>query len=130
MSGIDLIRRRAIMAAGGEVQDADLAGKQEDEGVSPAYGLTMPLLTTSSGEKFGKSAGNAVWLDESLTPAFEFYQVRFLRSHYLQQSPDGSHLLVLSTPHGRRSDPFPQILHFRPAVRALGTDRRASSEFC
>ena len=24
-----------------------------------AYGLTVPLLTTSSGEKFGKSAGNA-----------------------------------------------------------------------
>ena len=30
-----------------------------------AYGITFPLLTTSSGEKFGKSAGNAVWLDPS-----------------------------------------------------------------
>lgn len=40
----------------------------------PAYGLTMPLLTTASGEKFGKSAGNAVWLDPSLTTPLEFYQ--------------------------------------------------------
>lgn len=40
----------------------------------PAYGLTVPLLTTPSGEKFGKSAGNAVWLDERLTSPFELYQ--------------------------------------------------------
>ncbi|KZT28985.1 tyrosyl-tRNA synthetase [Neolentinus lepideus HHB14362 ss-1] len=36
--------------------------------------ITTPLFTTSSGEKFGKSAGNAVWLDESLTSPFDFYQ--------------------------------------------------------
>lgn len=40
----------------------------------PAYGLTVPLLTTASGAKFGKSAGNAVWLDETLTTPFELYQ--------------------------------------------------------
>lgn len=40
-----------------------------------AFGLTIPLLTTSSGEKFGKSAGNAVWLDERMTSVFDFYQV-------------------------------------------------------
>ncbi|KZO98910.1 hypothetical protein CALVIDRAFT_596509 [Calocera viscosa TUFC12733] len=43
-----------------------------------AYGLTIPLLTTSNGEKFGKSAGNAVWLKEENTPVFDFYQF-FLR---------------------------------------------------
>jgi len=31
------------------------------------HGLTVPLLTTPSGEKFGKSAGNAIWLDASKT---------------------------------------------------------------
>ncbi|KAF7782578.1 hypothetical protein Agabi119p4_1954 [Agaricus bisporus var. burnettii] len=41
---------------------------------SSAYGLTTPLLTTSSGEKFGKSAGNAVWLNPNLTSVFDFYQ--------------------------------------------------------
>ncbi|KAJ1643025.1 tyrosyl-tRNA synthetase, partial [Coemansia asiatica] len=39
-----------------------------------AFGLTIPLLTTSSGEKFGKSAGNAIWLDENKTSAFDIYQ--------------------------------------------------------
>lgn len=39
-----------------------------------AYGLTTKLLTTSSGEKFGKSEGNAVWLDPKKTSPFEFYQ--------------------------------------------------------
>lgn len=38
-------------------------------------GFTVPLLTTSSGQKFGKSAGNAVWLDPSLTSSFDLYQV-------------------------------------------------------
>jgi len=40
------------------------------------FGFTVPLLTTASGEKFGKSAGNAVWLDEGMTSPFELYQVR------------------------------------------------------
>lgn len=35
----------------------------------------MPLLTTSGGEKFGKSAGNAIWLDAEKTLPFELYQV-------------------------------------------------------
>lgn len=37
-------------------------------------GFTVPLLTTSSGEKFGKSAGNAVWLDKDMTSPFDLYQ--------------------------------------------------------
>lgn len=39
-----------------------------------AYALTFPLLTTASGEKFGKSAGNAVWLSPDKTSAYQFYQ--------------------------------------------------------
>jgi tyrosyl-tRNA synthetase len=38
------------------------------------YGLTCPLLTTSTGEKFGKSAGNAVWLSPYKTSPYKFYQ--------------------------------------------------------
>ncbi|CAG8228682.1 unnamed protein product [Penicillium olsonii] len=37
-------------------------------------GFTTPLLTAPNGEKFGKSAGNAVWLDKDLTSTFELYQ--------------------------------------------------------
>lgn len=50
----------------------DLELSKEDE---RAYGVTFQLLTTSSGEKFGKSAGNAIWLDPQLTSPFELYQV-------------------------------------------------------
>lgn len=42
-------------------------------------GFTVPLLTTSAGEKFGKSAGNAIWIDQQLTSSFDLYQF-FLRS--------------------------------------------------
>ena len=38
------------------------------------YGLTCPLVVTASGEKFGKTAGNAVWLDPKMTSPFAFYQ--------------------------------------------------------
>ncbi|KAI9743584.1 MAG: tyrosyl-tRNA synthetase [Claussenomyces sp. TS43310] len=37
------------------------------------FGFTVPLLTTSSGEKFGKSAGNAIWLDKSQFSTFDLY---------------------------------------------------------
>jgi tyrosyl-tRNA synthetase len=42
-----------------------------------AHGLVMPLLTTSSGAKFGKTESGAVWLDPALTSPYEFYQFWF-----------------------------------------------------
>jgi tyrosyl-tRNA synthetase len=39
-----------------------------------AYGITFPLVTTAAGEKFGKSAGNALWLDPARTSVWDFYQ--------------------------------------------------------
>ncbi len=53
VAGIDLIRR---------TQSLD------------AYGITFPLLTTNNGEKFGKTAGGAVWLAAERTPVLDFYQ--------------------------------------------------------
>ena len=44
-----------------------------------AYGLTFPLLLDSSGRKFGKSEGNALFMDSSMTPVFDWYQY-FLRT--------------------------------------------------
>ena len=38
------------------------------------YGITFPLLMTAGGKKFGKSEGNAVWLDENMTQPYEFFQ--------------------------------------------------------
>lgn len=39
-----------------------------------AYGLVFPLITTSSGVKFGKTEEGTVWLDPNLTSPFKFYQ--------------------------------------------------------
>ena len=39
-----------------------------------AHGLVMPLVTTASGTKFGKTEAGAVWLDPLLTKPYEFYQ--------------------------------------------------------
>lgn len=52
-SGIELIRR--------------------EKGVQ-AFGITMPLITKADGTKFGKTEGNAVWLDPEKTSPYEFYQ--------------------------------------------------------
>ena len=52
-TGIDLIRK--------------MTGEQ-------AYGFTMPLILDSTGKKFGKSEGNALWLDEDKTSSYEMYQ--------------------------------------------------------
>ena len=52
-AGIDLIRK----TTGDEV-----------------YGFTMPLVTDSQGNKFGKSEGNALWLDKEKTSSYELYQ--------------------------------------------------------
>ena len=43
------------------------------EGVS-VHALATPLLTDSSGSKFGKSEGNAVWLSADMTSPYAFYQ--------------------------------------------------------
>ncbi len=53
LSGVELIRRKE--------------GKQ-------AYALCCPLVTDATGKKFGKSEGNAVWLDAKKTSPFQFYQ--------------------------------------------------------
>ncbi|MDN6725329.1 MAG: tyrosine--tRNA ligase, partial [Tetragenococcus halophilus] len=44
-----------------------------EEGVQ-GFGLTMPLITKADGKKFGKTEGNAIWLDANKTSPYEFYQ--------------------------------------------------------
>jgi len=39
-----------------------------------AHGVTLPLVTTTSGAKFGKSEAGSVWLDASRTSPYQFYQ--------------------------------------------------------
>lgn len=53
LSGVDLLRKKE--------------GKE-------AHAFVIPLITDASGKKFGKSEGNAVWLDAKKTSPFQFYQ--------------------------------------------------------
>lgn len=53
LGGVELCRRKA--------------GKE-------VYGMTFALLTTSEGKKMGKTEKGAVWLDETKTPPYEFFQ--------------------------------------------------------
>ena len=50
---------------------SDLIHKVEGKSV---HLMATPLITNSDGKKFGKSEGNAVWLDSELTSAYAFYQ--------------------------------------------------------
>ena len=49
----------------------DLVRRAEGVGV---HAIGTPLITNSDGRKFGKSEGNAVWLDPALTSPYAFYQ--------------------------------------------------------
>ncbi|MFA5586527.1 MAG: tyrosine--tRNA ligase [Saccharofermentanales bacterium] len=65
------------LQAGGDDQwsniiaGTELIRKKDQEA---AYGLTFQLLTTSDGQKMGKTAKGAVWLDEEKYPVYDFYQ--------------------------------------------------------
>ena len=58
------------------------------------FGLTVPLLLSPSGEKFGKSAGNALFLDPALTHPFDLYQVHHDLSFWLLLSDSRSQYLL------------------------------------
>ena len=49
----------------------ELARKKEN---IELFGMTMPLVLDSNGVKFGKTEGNALWLDENKTSSYELYQ--------------------------------------------------------
>lgn len=49
----------------------ELARKKID---TELYGMTMPLVLDANGLKFGKTEGNALWLDKTKTSSYELYQ--------------------------------------------------------
>ena len=56
---------------GNIVAGLDLIRKVEG---GTAHALTIPLLAKSDGTKFGKTASGAIWLDATMTSAYEFFQ--------------------------------------------------------
>lgn len=49
----------------------EMARKMHDKTL---YGMTMPLIVDSNGVKFGKTEGNALWLDKTKTSSYKIYQ--------------------------------------------------------
>ncbi|MEY4019467.1 MAG: hypothetical protein RLZZ590_767 [Actinomycetota bacterium] len=75
---LELFRRyNCTLQMGGSDQWGNLTSGtdliRKAEGAS-AHILATPLITNSDGKKFGKSEGNAVWLDEEFTSPYAFYQ--------------------------------------------------------
>ena len=81
MQGYDFVHlyqeKNCIMEVAGSDQwgnittGVDLIRKMLDK---QAYAFTMPLILDATGKKFGKSEGNALWLDINKTSAYEIYQ--------------------------------------------------------
>lgn len=98
-SGIDLVRR--------------LNGNQ-------AHAITYPLITNSDGTKFGKSMGNAVWIDEAKTSPYSFYQfwrntadadvIQYLKIFTFLSAPE-----IAELEESHNEDPGKRIAHIRLA---------------
>ncbi|NLM25298.1 MAG: tyrosine--tRNA ligase [Firmicutes bacterium] len=75
---LELFRRyNCVLQLGGNDQWSNIIGGVElirrVEG-KQAYGMTFTLLTTSDGQKMGKTVAGAVWLDPNKTSPYDFYQ--------------------------------------------------------
>ncbi|KAF0040603.1 hypothetical protein F2P81_006501 [Scophthalmus maximus] len=103
------------------------------------YGLTIPLVTSSVGDKLGKTAGNAVWLNRNRTSPFELYQF-FLRQP--DASVEGYLKLFTFLPlaeverlmEQQREDPGKRLAHKRLAAEVTklvhGKDGLESAKRC
>ena len=81
LQGYDFVHlfkeKNCIMQAAGSDQwgnittGVELIGKMLGK---EAYAFTMPLILDANGNKFGKSEGNALWLNKDKTPSYDIYQ--------------------------------------------------------
>ncbi len=75
---VELARRHScVLQMGGSdqwgniVSGVELGRRTDDHAL---FGLTSPLITTASGAKMGKTAQGAVWLNDDLMPAYDYWQ--------------------------------------------------------
>lgn len=137
---LELHRRHgAMLQLGGSDQWGNITAGIElirKTGGAEAQGVTMPLVTTASGAKFGKTEAGAVWLDPELTSPYEFYQFwlnvddrdvgRYLRYFTLlsREEIDGLDDATASRPEGREAQ---QVLARDMTVRVHGTDAMSAA---
>jgi tyrosyl-tRNA synthetase len=103
-AGTELIRKKVAAELGA-------AHATEAANLTPAFGLTHPLITKSDGTKFGKSESGTIWLDPNKTSPYSFYQ-------FFISSPDDKVIEWL------------QYLTFLPIeeIRALEAELRTAPE--
>jgi tyrosyl-tRNA synthetase len=99
-----------------------------------AHGLVLPLITTASGTKFGKTESGTIWLDPALTKPYEFYQfwlnsddrdaVRYLKFFTFLNRPEIEELerMTASEPERRQAQrklaqEVTRLVHGDDAVR-------------
>ncbi len=69
INGVELTRRM-----GEGARSSSESGSASKNGGTTAFGLTTPLLTSSSGAKMGKTASGAVWLNADLLSPYDYWQ--------------------------------------------------------
>ena len=102
-----------------------------------AHGLVVPLMTTASGTKFGKTEAGAVWLDARLTSPFRFYQfwlntddgdvVKFLKSFTFldEHAIDALEIATKQSPEMREAQ---RVLAREVTSLVHGSDQLARAE--
>ena len=110
------------------------------EGVE-VHGLTAPLIATASGAKFGKSEGEAVWLDPAMTSPYRFYQFwlnsddrdveRYLKFFSFRSKQDVAALMTQHAasageriPHRALADELTERVHGPDAARGAAEASR------
>ncbi|XP_037700999.1 tyrosine--tRNA ligase, mitochondrial isoform X1 [Choloepus didactylus] len=99
------------------------------------FGITVPLITNTTGAKLGKSAGNAVWLNRDKTSPFEFYQFfvrqqddsveRYLKLFTFLPLPEVDHIMQLHikepekrVPQKRLATEVTKLVHGREGLES------------
>ncbi|XP_069484295.1 tyrosine--tRNA ligase, mitochondrial [Ambystoma mexicanum] len=99
------------------------------------FGVTLPLVTSTTGDKLGKSAGNAVWLNREKTSPFELYQFfvrqldsnveRFLKLFTFLPLPEIKHIMEMHAneperriPHKRLAAEVTKLVHGRAGLES------------
>jgi len=138
---LELFRRYGVrLQMGGSDQWGNITAgieliRRTEGGV--AHALTAPLVTTASGAKFGKSEGNAVWLDPNQTSPYAFYQFwmhvddrdvgRYVRYFTLMSKPDVAALDVVTQEQPEKRE-AQQLLARDVTARVHGADGLRAAE--
>ncbi len=108
----------------------DLIRKKLDKTV---YGFTMPLILDKFGNKFGKSEGNALWLDKNKTSSYELYQYLInvddeMVIHYLKVFTFLSKEQIEELENSNREHPELREAH-KALAREIITDLHGKEEY-